>query len=203
MRAPNLGVVLILLSLAVGWWSCTTSVQSSEELQDYVRNERNGLQQGKTFGPVEVQVTYRPPDLLAAQEMRGQEGNDVLLDSLRRGYGKFAHFVLSLSAGGKEVETYNLQSGFGDRVTTLAFGMKEYVYLLTSQRDTIPAADYFYQRTYGVGGASELLFAFDRSKIEATDWFQFVVDEFGLGVGNTRFRFEVGDLAKTPQIEYQ
>ncbi len=201
MKAPKLGVFMVLLALGLVLWSCGNSVKSSEELQEYVRNEKNGLNKQKTFGPVDVRVTYRPPDLLVAQETRGDVSDLSLVDSLRNGYGRFAHFVLSLSANGKEVETYNLQGGFGDRVTTLAFGMKEYVYLLSDQRDTIPVADYFYQRTYGVGGASELLFAFDRSKIEQGDWFQFVVDEFGLGVGNTRFRFDVGDLRKTPIIE--
>jgi hypothetical protein len=57
-------------------------------------------------------------------------------------------------------------------------------------------------RTYGLSSTTDLLFVFNKKKAAGTDWVQFNLNEFGLGLGNQRFRFSTMDLEETPQINF-
>lgn len=204
MRVANQRLLIIgLLFSGFLWVGCEKELGSPEAMHEYIAEEGNGLVKAKKIGDIDIKVTYRPPDLLVAQEIGKDESSEVLVDSLRTMFGKYAHFILSLSANGKEIEAYNVGGDFGSRVMTLAFQMPEYVYLLSEAKDTIPVADYYYQRTYGVGGSSDLLFAFDRNELEKTESFQFILNDFGLRTGNTRLRFETEDIRQTPYLKFK
>jgi hypothetical protein len=178
-----------------------TKVQTTEELQTYIKDPDNGLHKEREIGRVKMSVTYRPTDLLVKQSLSSSP-TDGEIDSLRRDFGKMAYFVLSMSADDKEVETFALQNaGFGERVQTLAFGMGEYVRIITDARDTIPVADYFYQRTYGVGKTSDLLMAFDAEKLKQVEELKFQISEFGLGVGDQNLQFQTDDILDAPLLD--
>ena len=146
--------------------SCTPSINSAEELQAYIAQEKNGLTKVKSLGPVSCKVSYRPPDLLVAQELRKINMTSEEIQDLYDSYGAFVHFLVSFSVAGKEIEAYNLQGDFGERVNVLAFQMGQHLHLLSDTKDTINVVDYQYQRTFGAGSSTDLLFAFDRAQLE-------------------------------------
>lgn len=194
---------LILVALIGCLVSCTQEVETTEALQEFITE--HDLSKHKSIGAVTLQLRYKPNDLLVAQELRQQTPTTALLDSLRHKYGQYAYFLLSMSANDKEIEMWNTgtQGHFGERIQTLSFGMNQYVHLVTSQQDTIPITDYAYQRTFGMGRSTDILFAFDRTKIEESDWIQFQLKDFGLGIGNNRFKFETNDLKKVPALSFK
>lgn len=189
---------LILCTIA-----CTSSSLTKDELMAYIADEDNGLRKSATVGNTEVQVQYWPTDMCLAQELQGSADASKHLDSLRRHYNRYCYFVLGLGKDNREA----LHQGdvdfksYSDLLQTLSFSMADYVIVTTPARDTIPVGDFTLSRTYGVGSATELLFAFSREKMGGQEWIQFNLNEFGLGIGNQRFRFRTRDFEEVPPLE--
>lgn len=196
---------LILPLLFLCLWACSRQVEDVSELQSYLQKENNGLMKTKKHGPLEMTVTYRPADLLIAQELDGKTFAKEKADSLRSHYDRYAYFLLQLSAGGKDLENYSVwgQQGYGAGIQRLAFGMNNKVHLLTNLQDTIPVGDYLYQRTFGVGASSDLLFVFNRDQLKDSESFKFVLQDFGLNTGKQQFHFKTADIKATPTINFE
>jgi hypothetical protein len=195
----------IVICIALG--ACSTpEFLSEKELKAYVRDAENGMSKEREFKGYKVNVTYRPNDLLVAQETRGETIVDsVELARLKGKYNNYYYFLLSLSRNNKEAE-YQAGGGMGqfsELVQTLSFRMSEYVNLTTSAQDTIPVGDYIYPRTYGMSDASTLMFAFNKEKAKGKEWIQFNMKELGLGIGNMNFRFDTEKLEHTPKIKFE
>ena len=200
MINEGLAIVFICLFFA----ACSSQFNSAEDLQSYISKEKNGLIQSKEIGNMAIKVAHRPTDLLVNQELSNQDYTQEEVTKLREKYNQYAYFTLSLSAGGQEVEAYNVngQGDFGSRVQQLAFGMSDKVELHTNARDTITVADYVYQRTFGIGNSSDMLFAFKREELKSSNWIQFQLDDFGLGIGTNRFRFKTKDIENAPKLKF-
>lgn len=184
--------------------SCAPGPLSKDELVAYIREQEHGLKQSVTLGNTTVEVQYRPTDLWVAQELNDGQPQPSQLDSLRKKYDRYYYFILSLSRNNKEA-LHQVEEGFGqysELVQTLSFRMPEYVTLTTAAQDTIPVGDFMLNRTYGMSSATEVLFVFSREKAAGQDWVQFNLNEFGLGVGNQRFRFKRSDLEAVPALAF-
>ncbi|MEO1050965.1 MAG: hypothetical protein AAFX87_10065 [Bacteroidota bacterium] len=196
-----LSYLVLLLSI-----SCVPQSLSEAELQAYVQDTDHGLSKKKQFKGYEVQVTYRPQDLLIAQETRGATALDTEeLERLTKKYEDYYYFILSLSRDNKEA-LYKTGGGydqFSDMVQTLSFRMASHVNMTTAGSDTIEVADYVFPRTYGMGGATNLMFVFNKKEAEGDEWVQLNLKEFGLGLGNQNFRFRKEDLDNTPKIKFK
>jgi len=179
---------------------------SKEELNDFLMDESNHLTVKQQLKDVTTSVTFKPTDLLILQE----NGNSTKIDSvelkrLKNKYANYYYFVLSLSKNNEEAEyqTGGDFSKYSDLVQTLSFRMGQYIDMTTNAGDTIPVGDYIYPRTYGMGNASMLMFAFNKDKAKDKEWIQFNLKEFGLGIGNQNYRFKVNDLESVPKIKFE
>lgn len=178
---------------------------SAKELNAYVLSPENNLTQVIEVGGYAVRVTYRPTDLLVHQETEGEHYDVSRVNVLRQKYDSYYYFIVSLSKGSKEA-LHHLQDGMGqysDLVETLSFGMSPYVTLTTSGRDTIPVGDFMLNRTYGFSQSTDLLFVFSREKAVGKDWVELNLTEFGLGLGNQRFRFWREDVDNVPPLNFE
>jgi hypothetical protein len=190
--------VVLLLSCC---FSCRKEKVNSEELVEYITDESNGLRRSATFQGTLVEVSYRPVDLLIAQDIAGEAFEKSKLADLQKKYSKKMYFTLSFSKNGADILQ---QTGPRHRelVETLSFGMERHATMTTSSNDTIPLGDYVLNRTYGLSTSTDLLFVFDVQEINENNWLQFNLNEFGLGIGNQRFRFEISDLNRAPKIDF-
>ncbi|HTJ52105.1 MAG TPA: hypothetical protein VL443_21735 [Cyclobacteriaceae bacterium] len=175
---------------------------TAEELTKYISDPDHGLVQHAEVNGYSMDVTYKPTDLLVLQEA-GDHADDLKITALRDKYSKYCYFILSLSKNSKEALHQVEPNQYGDLVQTLSFRMGGYVNMTTSLHDTIPTTDFVLDRTYGLSSVTSLLFVFDREKAKDKDWVQFNLNEFGLGVGNQRFRFRIKDLENTPKIKFE
>ncbi|GAA0189796.1 hypothetical protein GCM10009122_50560 [Fulvivirga kasyanovii] len=185
--------------------ACKPEYLSEEELKSYVLDEDNNLSKSSSYKGFDIQVTYRPNDLIILQETGGETAVDTAeLKRLESKYSDYYYFILSISRDDKEAlyQSGGGQGQFSELVQVLSFRMGQYVNLTTSERDTIPVGDYVYPRTYGMGGATTLMFAFSREKVKADEWLQFNLKEFGMGLGSQTFRFRREDLENVPQIKF-
>ncbi len=174
-----------------------------EELNRFILNADNGLIQTTEINDYTVQVNYKPTDLWMHQEIGNDHVDESKMKLLRSKYDPYYYFVLSLSKNNKEALQVNGNFGqYSELVQTLSFRMNSFVNLTTASKDTIPTADFILNRTYGLSNATSLLFVFNRAKAKGKEWVQFNLNEFGLGIGNQRFRFKTDDLQNVPSINF-
>jgi len=164
-------------------------------------DEEHGLSKKVEVNGYDVQVKYRPTDLLVEQEISNEIQDTSKVSSLRSKYNRYYYFILSLSHDKQEALDPKSDQ-FSELVQTLSFRMNNYVNLTTASQDTIPTADFILNRTYGFSESTELLFVFSKEKSKGKDWLQFNLNEFGLGIGNQRFRFKIDDLEHAPKIDF-
>jgi hypothetical protein len=173
-----------------------------EELSAFVINEEHGLKKTAALSNINIEVTYRPVDLLVYQEIGKQVVDAKEIENLRKKYNQYIYFILSLSNDSKEALHQTGGSQYSELVQTLSFRMNDYVTLTTAANDTIPVGDFMLNRTYGMSSSTDLLFVFSKEKAIGQDWIQFNLNEFGLGVGNQRFRFSMKDIKEVPEVNF-
>lgn len=185
--------------------SCSTPEHlSPKDLQTFILDEENGLKKSSKVDDYSIEVTYRPTDLWVHQELGEGAVDKKILDQLRKKYNTYYYFLVSLSKNNKEA-LHQVEGGMGhysELVKTLSFRMAQHANLTTSAQDTIPVGDAMLNRTYGLSTSTDILFVFNKEKAEKKDWIQFNLNEFGLGVGNQRFRFSTKDLETVPKIDF-
>jgi hypothetical protein len=187
-----------LIALLIG---CKPKTFSTEkELIAYIQDERNGLKVTNDVGDYKVAVIYRPTDLLVKQEV-GEKPAKEAIEKARKKYQNYYYFILSLSKSGKEA--LDQSQGFGqysEMVQKLSFRVPEFVNMTTSASDTIPLADFILNRTYGLSSSTDVLVVFNKEKTIDQKWVQINLNEFGMGLGNSRMRFKVKDLEGCPKV---
>jgi len=194
---------LLLVFLGYCIISCSPSALTEAELKQYVLEPDNNLIQEETINDVNVRITYRPTDLLVAQELTNVT-DTTHISLLRAKYNKYYYFVLSLSKNQREaIQAGTMpQAQFSELLQTISFRMAAYVNMTTNTRDTIPLADYVYNRTFGMGSSNDLLLVFNKEQAKPADWLQINLAEFGLGVGRQALRFKCRQLDEVPQIDF-
>ena len=195
----NLYVAFMLLAFV----SCKPEYLSPEALAAFVADEENGCTKSALVEETTITVTYRPTDLMAYQEAGDDPAELARVDSLRKKYDRYYYFSLSLSRDKKEALHQTGREQYSDLVQTLSFRMAEYVTLTTAASDTIPVGDFMLNRTFGMSSSTVVLFVFSKEKAKGKEWIQFNLNEFGLGVGNQRFRFRTEDLDGVPKIKFK
>ena len=191
-------IPFLLLTLA----SCTQEKLSQAELIQHINSDPK-LSKSKKHQDFDITVTFRPTDLLVAQEINNDHPVDTSrLNALRKKYQGHYYFILSLSKNEKEAIYQIPQAHFSGIVQTLSFGMSPYINLTSSGQDTVAVADYIFSRTYGMGTATTLMFVFSREKVKEDEWVQFNLKEFGMSLGNHSFRFNIADLEGVPSLDF-
>jgi len=194
-------LLFTLISLTVAGCS-PPEYLTTEGLTKYISDPDHGLVQHAEVNGYSMDVTYKPTDLLVQQEV-GDQAAEQMIKVARDKYSKYYYFILSLSKNSKEALHQVGTDQYSELVQTMSFRMGGYVNLTTSSRDTIPTTDFVMDRTYGLSSATSLLFVFNGEKAKDKDWVQFNLNEFGLGVGNQRFRFRTKDLNEAPGIKFK
>lgn len=195
----------VFVLIALGLANCSVQdFKTAEELSHFVRDTKNGLTKSVEVNGIKAEVTFRPTDLWVHQELGDEHGTPDEIERLRTKYNDYYYFILSLSRNNKEA-LHQVQGGmeqYSELVQVLSFRMPEYTTLTTSASDTIPVADFMLNRTYGMSSSTDVLFVFNREKAKEQEWVQFNLNEFGLNMGNQRFRFRREDLDRVPQLQF-
>lgn len=173
-------------------------------MKKYIRDVDNGLRQSITTGEFTVEATYQPTDLFVLRELGSSKPDTASLKKWYTKYGGHYYFILSISKNGKEAisPTQMPYDQFSDLLQTVSFRMGEYTNMTTSKKDTIPLADFIYNRTFGMATGTDILMVFDKKKAAETDWVQINLQELGLGLGTQNFRFDRKRLDEAPEIDF-
>ncbi|NOS93653.1 MAG: hypothetical protein HOP30_17180 [Cyclobacteriaceae bacterium] len=196
--------IWIYIGLLVTFGSCAKQKVSEEELKKYIRDVDNGLRQSIKAGEFAVEATYQPTDLFVLRELGSSKADTASLNKWHKKYGGHYYFILSISKNGKEAITPTQMpyDEFSDLLQTVSFRLGEYINMTTAKQDTIPLADFIYNRTFGMATGSDILMVFDKKKAAQTDWVQINLKELGLGLGTQNFRFDRERLDEAPEIDF-
>jgi hypothetical protein len=204
MRSMKLKNSLVLLLFTILISSCGNSFDSQEEMTAFITDEDNGYQYKKTVNGVDYTLQYRPTDLLVKQELSGKY-TDKQVEDLRKQYGKYIYFNLSMSKNNQELLNglARDKERFGQMVNDLAFGMEEKVHLFTPKKDTLAMADFIYPRMYGMTGATTLMIVYPRDeKFMQEDYLNFTIEDLGLDTGEIKFKVKTSELKNEPQLRF-
>lgn len=192
------------IALLLAFSSCAKQKVSEEELKKYIRDVDNGLRQSITVGEFNVEATYQPTDLFVLRELGSSIADTATINKWYKKYGGHYYFILSISKNGKEAvsPTQMPYDHFSDLLQTVSFRMGEYTNMTTSRQDTIPLADFIYNRTFGMATGSDILMVFDKKETADADWVQINLKELGLGLGTQNFRFDKDKLDEAPEIDF-
>lgn len=184
--------------------SCTKTFDTQDEMHAYIQDEDNGYHYKKTVMGVDYVLQYRPTDLLVKQEL-GDQSDALQVEKLRKKYGKYLYFNLSMSKNNQELLNglAHDKAKFGQMVNDLAFGMEEKVHLYTPEKDTLAMTDFIYPRMYGMSDATTIMIVYPR---EATflnkHYLNFVIEDLGLETGDVKFKLNTQALQKEPQLQF-
>jgi hypothetical protein len=179
-------------------------LNTPKELEEFISDPENRLIQTSEMNDMKVTVRYKPTALLVYQELGDRITDTAAVSRVEKKYNDYLYFILSISRDqGEILQPATLQSQYGDLVQTLSFRMNNFANLTTNIRDTIPVADFILNRTFGMSNSTDLLFVFSKTKCKDSEWVQFNLNEFGLGLGNQRFRFNVDDLDRVQKLRFK
>lgn len=194
-------IVFLLLSFI----GCQSSL-NKEELEKYVLNEENGILKKQEVPPFVFQANYRPSSLIALQSIDSvTDKNSSEYKALLRNYDNYLYFNLSMSANGVDLlrALPRNRSQFSQYVNTLAFGMRDYVYLTTDKSDTLQFIESNFARMYGMSPTTNVLLIFKRDSVKLnTEEINLEIKDFGTGVGNINFRFKLDEISHIPKLKY-
>ncbi|MEQ8627857.1 hypothetical protein [Ekhidna sp.] len=183
-------------------YSCTTPEYLPEkELYEYLGDENHGVSRTINTGGVTMKMTYRPNDFLIWQELDGEE-DSARIKEVVNNYSQYLYFVMQLQAGEQDAlyGTAADQSDFSDKLQTLSFRMPQYINMTTAEQDTIPLADAYYSRMFGMSKSSDVLLVFNAEQVNDDEWISINSKEFGFKTGRRSFRFRLEDLRNTPKL---
>ncbi len=188
-----------LLAISCG----TKSFDSKDELWTYLMHDDHGYHQEKDVNGIHYAITYKPTDLLVAQELNEEYSIEDII-RLREKYGKYLYFNLSISSNGKELLSQSAnREEFGAMVNQLAFGMEQKLNLITEKQDTIPLQDYAYPRLYGLGKSTDMLLVYERtSKIITQNFIRLTIQDLGFGTGEVAFKIPTEYIKEQPQLKF-
>lgn len=163
-----------------------------DEYNRYINDCKNGYKQSKIIRDIELTILNKP---------------SVLIGNNDSSYYKYLYFVVSYTSDNKDILSYQINSfqTYSERLKILSFDMNKRICIISDTKDTIPAIDVFFERTYGLSPQSEILVIFDKQKvIDATKkTFKVYVDDIGVGMGTQIFEYRKKTIVKTPKLKIE
>ncbi len=184
--------------------SCSTPLPPAE-YGVYLAEPTHGLTHTVEANGATVTCTYRPVDQLVQQELASvPSATPATRDSLALAYAGRTYCTLTLARQGSEIENQFVTNpiAYQQALTYLNTGIAADAFLVTTPRDSVPAAASMYVRQFGTTGHSTLLLVFDTHQLTPHRGFNLTLRGQRLGLGTLRFPFTGSDLAALPPLQF-
>lgn len=195
-------MIWMLALAALIMTSCSTpEYLPAKELQEFIHDESNGLSKSAQTEVVSMKLSYRPADFLVWQELESEPDSSIAKKAFAN-YNQYLYYIMQLSAGERDAlyGTSIDQVDFSEKLQTLSFRMQEFINMTTSENDTIPLAEAYYSRMFGMSNSSDVLLVFSKEQINEDEWLSINSKEFGFKTGRRSFRFRLEDIKNTPKL---
>ncbi|MEQ9064074.1 MAG: hypothetical protein RIE58_07845 [Vicingaceae bacterium] len=183
----------------------TTSCQKESDrngILAFINDETRGLIKVRENGDYKIQIAYYPSDLMALREIEsaGFNGNpDSVLEELND------MFYLHLSFSIKNQELLNRFAYDADLYQKVnrdfSFNMKDYIEIITSEKEVIPCMYAHAPLTFGMSKANTLLMCYSKELLEDADWIRIRINDPGMGYGYQQVKINVEDIEELPRLK--
>jgi hypothetical protein len=192
---------LVFISVIL-FFSCTgRKVVTEQELKQYVFNPENGMIKTIDKNGVRLEASYRPSELMIARQLDAQfsaEKKSVTIDNFLR----LSYFILRLSKGGREVESYFAGGPeYLEVEQYLSGGIAKDLRLITDN-DTLEPEDILYSKMYGSADATAIMAVFKTDVFKASGDVTLVYDDTKFDLGHNEFVFDYAQLKKLPTLKF-
>lgn len=195
----------MIIGVFHGVISCQNARLNKDQLLRYI-GKSSALTKEEDIDGVKVRLQYQPGDLLVEQALGNGGKREMAKDTawireLENRYGGQYYFKLSYSKDNKEViRQLGSYDRYSDMLQVMSFQMGKHITAITDNQDTLALADYLFSQEYGMTNANRLMLVFRKQDLEKAKNFAISIEEFGLGIGTTRFEFRKDDLDRTPRL---
>lgn len=181
--------------------SCSSSL-TRKDYVDYLQDEANGLMHVFEYNNVKWEWAYKPTALVFYNHLERLK-NQHERDSMLSNYADYAYFNLDLSYNGQEYLSYAPQSraNFGKTVEDLSFNVRDWLFLVNEQKDTIPLMDFNHARHYGMGKSNTILCTYSKEDIDNSKQLRLIIKDFGTGIGEISFKQDIDKLKDLPKLK--
>lgn len=205
MRISLISVMwrFILLPYCIAMLSCSgKKIASDQELKAYILDEENGLHKTISKGEVEIELSYRPAELVWANELKEIKNEDSW-NELRHSYDSLNYFILHFSRKGQEIESAFVSdpARFTEIISYLSFDMRSDLFMV-QEGDTTHALDIMYTRTFGGSSGTSVMAIFGGDLRKKNNDVKICFNDTMLGLGSTQFEFKITDIKNTPTLAF-
>ena len=177
----------------------------SVQYRAYLADPTHGLTQTQESNGVHVTCTYRPVDLLIAQDLTGMPASGrSASDSLRQAYAGKTYCSLALAKDSAAIENQFAANptAFTQTLSYLNTCIAADVFLVTTPHDSVPALASMYPRQYGNTQSSTVLLIFDTRRLNLAQGFHISFHSSALQLSSLRFSFPATTLASIPELKF-
>jgi hypothetical protein len=189
-------ILVLLLAVLVSSCFYHTGHASKEELVQYILNPENSLVKTEQRDGFEVQVLYRPNDLIAEQMTVSKTQPEW--DSISRELASYRYFIVKISKDNKELETYAATS------PELHLKLIEHLnggiaqdFVAIFEKDTLEVDQVVYTPFFGSANQTSFMLVFNIGERKPTA-IDLVFNDSFFGLG--RFVFDYKDLSRIPRL---
>lgn len=188
----NIAVFNILLCLIFG---CSNVEElSKEDYLEYLTDSDNGFLKQRKIGDVLIEIQYMSPEALAIFNIKNDESKfQEALDETKG----MSYYKMKLSAEGKSLEDFLLESGVNNPLYYLSYGLEKEIYLEMGD-ENINVKLFHFERSSGLTNFKTFMLGFDRPITEANT---FVIDAEGLNTGPVKIIFNKSDIDNLPKLK--
>ena len=201
VRQYSITVTLLIVGL---FTSCNQGLDSQEMLR-WVTNSQNGLNQVKSFGPLEVSLLYKPIDYQIAQNIENGIIEKGEIDRERAVRAGMDYFTLRFAPtdNRSRVMDFGLKTeeDYFERISHLMFPLREDLKLI-SNTDTLECKSYHFVRDYDLAPYIDVVFAFEQADNTVLHDRILVYNDKLFSLGELNYTFKKEDLKNIPSLKY-
>jgi hypothetical protein len=179
--------------------SCNPKPLSREALNAYVLDVENGLRKIIEKNGVKLDLSYRPKDLVIAQEVASNDPDQWKAVSLR--LDSLDYFILRLSRNGKEIETSyaGVPAAYTSVISYLSDGIAHDIQLKV-QGQVIPLESVAFVPSFGSSNTTSLLLIFKSNLKTRSGDILLIFNDQKFGTGLNEFSFENQPVKNVPGL---
>jgi len=201
MRLISKVIFLFLVSLLASCFANSRETVSEQELIQFMLQPPNGLMHQMRKGGLEIDIIYKPRELVLAGMMRDQSFNFRQVDSLRKELNNLNYILIRLSRNGVEAGRNYVADPvqYNQLVTYLTTDIVNNVRLRAGS-DTLHVYDLVHTNTLG-HTSTDILFTFkNNSKEDGDRDMTFMMNDDFFGIGFIESTFSSTDIANIPPL---
>ena len=193
--------IIIIFLFVYGLISCAErEVETVSELQEYVNDTENGLRKVKIRNDLDLEVIYRPKDLVLAQQL-----DDVYelkeREKVKKQFDSLEYFILHLSRQGHEIENdYTSDQLKRSEILNYFSGGILNDLAIIHNNEVLRPIDIAYIQTFGAGSATSVMVIFKNHKMQRSGDLKFCFHDTMLGTGMHEFLFDTHDIQSIPTL---